>query len=69
LLLNVSGFGRHSGRCRSVRPGQEEGQQSEGERENLTLTEYIVLMALSESPDRARRMSDLIGEVPITASG
>jgi DNA-binding MarR family transcriptional regulator len=38
-------------------------------RENLTLTEYLVLMVLSESPERSRRMSDLIAHVPITPSG
>jgi DNA-binding MarR family transcriptional regulator len=38
-------------------------------RENLTLTEYLVLVVLSESPDRSRRMSDLVAEVPITGSG
>jgi DNA-binding MarR family transcriptional regulator len=38
-------------------------------RENLTLTEYLVLMVLSESPERSRRMSDLIADVPITPSG
>jgi DNA-binding MarR family transcriptional regulator len=38
-------------------------------RENLTLSEYMVLMILSESPDRSRRMSELVGEVPITPSG
>jgi DNA-binding MarR family transcriptional regulator len=38
-------------------------------RENLTLTEYMVLMVLSESPDRACRMSELLPVVPITPSG
>jgi DNA-binding MarR family transcriptional regulator len=41
-------------------------------RENLTLTEYTeytVLMVLSESPYRARRMSELVADVPITPSG
>jgi DNA-binding MarR family transcriptional regulator len=38
-------------------------------RENLTLTEYLVLMVLSESPQRSRRMCDLIPHVPITPSG
>ena len=38
-------------------------------RENLTLTEYLVLVVPSDSPDRSRRMSDLVAEVPITSSG
>lgn len=38
-------------------------------RENLTLSEYMALMVLSESPDRSRRMSELVGEIPITPSG
>jgi DNA-binding MarR family transcriptional regulator len=38
-------------------------------RENLTLTEYMVLMVLSESPDQTRRMSELVADVPITPSG
>ena len=38
-------------------------------RENLTLTEYLVLVVLSESPERSRRMNDLVAEVPITSSG
>jgi DNA-binding MarR family transcriptional regulator len=38
-------------------------------RGNLTLNEYTVLMVLSESPERSRRMNDLIGEVLITPSG
>jgi DNA-binding MarR family transcriptional regulator len=39
------------------------------QRENLTLTEYTVLMVLSENPDRACRMSELLPVVPITPSG
>jgi DNA-binding MarR family transcriptional regulator len=38
-------------------------------RQNLTLSEYMVLMILSESPDRSCRMSDLVSGVPITPSG
>lgn len=38
-------------------------------RENLTLSEYMVLMVLSESPDRSRRMSDMVAAIPISPSG
>ena len=39
------------------------------QRENLTLSEYMVLMVLSEAPDRSQRMSELTAQVPITPSG
>jgi DNA-binding MarR family transcriptional regulator len=35
----------------------------------LTLNEYVVLMTLSEAPDRSRRMSELAETVLISASG
>ena len=38
-------------------------------RENLTHSEYLVLMHLSEAPDRSRRMSELATGMPITPSG
>jgi DNA-binding MarR family transcriptional regulator len=37
--------------------------------EGLNMTEYSVLMNLSEAPDRALRMSDLANYVSITLSG
>jgi DNA-binding MarR family transcriptional regulator len=37
--------------------------------ENLTLTEYTVLMVLSEAPHRSLRMTELADRVPITVSG
>jgi DNA-binding MarR family transcriptional regulator len=39
------------------------------ESEGLNMTEYSVLMNLSEAPDRSLRMSDLANYVSITVSG
>ena len=38
-------------------------------REGLTHSEYLVLVVLSEAPDRSQRMSELTAQVPITPSG
>jgi DNA-binding MarR family transcriptional regulator len=38
-------------------------------RDNLTLSEYMALMFLSEAPDQSCRMGDLVGLLPITPSG
>ncbi|WP_239153121.1 MarR family winged helix-turn-helix transcriptional regulator [Virgisporangium aliadipatigenens] len=39
------------------------------QRRNLTLSEYTVLMTLSEAPGRSMRMAELAARVPITLSG
>ena len=36
---------------------------------NLTLSEYMVLMVLSEAPGRSRRMNELADQVLISVSG
>ena len=38
-------------------------------REGLTHSEYLVLVVLSEAPERSQRMSELTAQVPITPSG